>query len=181
MTRPLQRSPADSASLAGVTDVRHELTRLDLPGGGSYYRSRIPCPEDSQIARAINAFAEGTPREQAAFRAGIDRHRSELLQVWSERVAALAVRLDSSRPLVLGLVGLSLAQGDDDGEALLIAPLHRRSAEKLGVDAGRIFDEAAGRTDLPGARWLAEMRDSDDQPEGEGFRYERDGGGLGLR
>jgi hypothetical protein len=186
----LQRSSADSASLAGVTDVRHELTRLDLPGGGSYYRSRIPCPEDSQIARAINAFAEGTPREQAAFRAGIDRHRSALLQVWSERVAALAVRLDSSRPLVLGLVGLSLAHGDDDSEALLIAPLHRRSAEKLGVDAGRIFDEAAGRTDLAGARWLAEMRDSDDQPEdagyvedddGEGFRYERDGGGLGLR
>ncbi len=173
-----------------VTDVRDELARLDLPGGGSYYRSRIPCPEDSAIARAINAFAEGTPREQAAFRAGIDRHRSALLQVWSERVAALAVRLDSSRPLVLGLVGLSLAQGDDDGEALLIAPLHRRSAEKLGVDAGRIFDEAAGRTDLAGARWLAEMRDSDDQPEdagyvedddGEGFRYERDGGGLGLR
>ena len=113
-----------------MTDVRHELTRLDLPGGGGYYRSRIPCPEDSEIARAINAFAEATPREQAAFRAGIDRHRSALLQVWSERVAALAVRLDSSRPLVLGLVGLSLAQGDDDGE---------------------------------------------------GFRYERDGGGLGLR
>jgi hypothetical protein len=173
-----------------VTDVRHELERLDLPGGGGYYRSRIPCPEDSEIARAIHAFAESTPREQAAFRAGIDRHRSALLQVWSERVAALAVRLDSSRPLVLGLVGLSLAHGDDDGEALLIAPLHRRSAEKLGVDAGRVFDEAAGRTDLAGARWLAEMRDSDDQPEdagyvedddGEGFRYERDGGGLGLR
>jgi hypothetical protein len=185
----LQAAP-DSASLALVIDVRHELTRLDLPGGGSYYRSRIPCPEDSEIARAIHAFAEATPREQASFRAGIDRHRSALLQVWSERVAALAVRLDSSRPLVLGLVGLSLAQGDDDGEALLIAPLHRRSAEKLGVDAGRIFDEAAGRTDLAGARWLAEMRDSDDQPEdagyvedddGEGFRYERDGGGLGLR
>jgi hypothetical protein len=174
-----------------VTDVRHELARLDLPGGGSYYRSRIPCPEDSEIAHAISAFADATPREQAAFRAGIDRHRSALLQVWSERVAALAVRLDSPRPLVLGLVGLSLAHGGDDGEALLIAPLHRRSAEKLGVEAGRIFDEAAGRTDLAGARWLAEMRDSDDQPEdagyvedddGEGFRYERDGGGgLGLR
>jgi hypothetical protein len=173
-----------------VIDVRNELERLEVPGGGSYYRSRIPCPEDSAIARAINAFADGTPREQAAFRAGIDRSRAGLLQVWSERVAALAVRLDSPRPLVLGLVGLSLAL-DDEGEALLIAPLHRRSAEKLGVDPIRIFDEAAGRTDLAGATWLAEMRDSEDQPEdagyvedddGEGFRYERDGGGgLGLR
>jgi hypothetical protein len=174
-----------------VIDVRNELERLEVPGGGGYYRSRIPCPEDSAIARAIHAFAEATPREQAAFRAGIDRSRAGLLQVWSERVAALAVRLDSSRPLVLGLVGLSLSAQDDEGEALLIAPLHRRSAEKLGVDPIRIFDEAAGRTDLAGARWLAEMRDSEDQPEdagyvedddGEGFRYERDGGeGLGLR
>src|SRR5215216_5954285 len=111
-----------------MTDVRTELSRLELPGGG-YYRSRIPCPEDSEIARAVSAFSEGTPREQAAFRAGIDRSRAKLLQVWSERIAALAVRLDSPRPLVLGLVGLSLAQGDDGGgEALLIAPLHRRSA-----------------------------------------------------
>jgi hypothetical protein len=172
-----------------VIDVRNELQRLEIAhGGGGYYR--IPCPADSEIARAISAFTEATPREQAAFRSGIDRTRAGLLQVWSERLAALAVRLDSSQPLVLGLVGLSLAQADDEHEALLVAPLHRRSAEKLGVDAGRIFDEAAGRTDLAGARWLAEMRDSDDQPEdagyvedddGEGFRYERDGGGLGLR
>ena len=168
-----------------MTDVRTELRRLQLPGGGSYYRSRIPSPADSEIARAVHAFSEATPREQAAFRAGIDRTRAGLLQVWSERLAALAVRLDSSQPLVQGLVGLSLAQGDGDGEALLIAPLHRRSAEKIGADAGRIFDEAAGRTDLAGARWLVEMRDSDEQPEdagyvedddGEGFRYERDGG-----
>jgi hypothetical protein len=175
----------------GVIDVRDELRRLEIPhGGGGYYRSRIPSAADSEIARAINAFATATPREQAAFRAGIDRTRAGLLQVWSERIAALAVRLDSPKPLVIGLVGLSLAQTDDEHEALLVAPLHRRSAEKLGVDAARIFDEAAGRTDLAGARWLAEMRDSDDQPEdagyvedddGEGFRYERDGGGLGLR
>ena len=69
-----------------MTDVRTELSRLELPGGGGYYRSRIPCAEDSEIARAINAFTESTPREQAAFRAGIDRSRAGLLQVWSERL-----------------------------------------------------------------------------------------------
>ena len=44
--------------------------------------------------------------------------------------------------------------------------------------------------DLVGFTTLSEQRDSEDQPEdagyvedddGEGFRYERDGGGLGLR
>ena len=147
-------------------DVRHELERLEVPHGGGYYRSRIPCAEDSRIALAIQAFSEASPREQAAFRSGIGQERADLLHVWSERVAALAVRLDSGTPLVLGLVGLSLAQGgSDEREALLVAPLHRRSAEKLGLDPVRIFDEAAGRTDLAGARWLAELRDSDDQPE----------------
>src|SRR3954447_22885178 len=124
-----------------MTDVRAELARLQAPGAGVYYRSRIPCPEDSEIARAINAFTEATPREQAAFRAGIDRPRAGLLQVWSERIAALAVRRDSPKPLVIGLVGLSLAQGHDEHEALLMAPLRRRSGDNLGVDAARIFDE----------------------------------------
>jgi hypothetical protein len=173
-----------------VVDVRDELSRIDVPHGGGYYRSRIPCPADSEIARAVRAFSDATPREQAAFRTGIDQARADLLHVWSERLAALAVRLDSGQPLVLGLVGLSLAQGSDEREALLVAPLHRRSAEKLGLDPVRVFDEAAGRTDLAGARWLADLRDSDEQPEdagyvedddGEGFRYERDGGGLGRR
>jgi hypothetical protein len=153
-----------------VIDVRNELQRLEIPQrGGGYYRSRIPCDADSEIARAISAFAEATPREQAAFRAGIDRTRAGLLQVWSERIAALAVRLDSSRPLVLGLVGLSLAQADDEHDALLVAPLHRRSAEKLDVDADRLFDEAAGMTDLIGARWLRDARDSADQVEDSGY------------
>jgi hypothetical protein len=166
-----------------MTDVREQLARLELPAGGGYYRSRIPCAHDSEIARVIRAFSAATPREQAVFRAGIDQHRADLLHVWSERLAALAVRLDSGRPLVLGLVGLSVAQGGD-AEALLVAPLHRRSAEKLGLDPVRLFDEAAGLTDLAGARWLGDLRDSDEQPEdagyvedddGEGFRYERDG------
>ncbi len=171
-------------------DTGDALDTLDLPRGDRYYDRPIPCPDDSRIARSVRAFCEAPPVWQAAFREAIDHDRADLLCAWSERVAALAVRLDSPRPLVMGLVGLSLAQADDEHEALLVAPLHRRSAEKLGVDAGRLFDEAAGRTDLAGARWLAEQRDSDDQPEdagyvedddGEGFRYERDGGGLGLR
>src|SRR5215208_8439500 len=104
---------------------------------------------------------------------------------WGERVAALAVRLDSPRPLVLGLVGLSVADEAGEGEALLVAPLHRRSAEKLDADADRLFDEAAGLTDLIGARWLADARDSDDQVEDagyvehfgeDGFRYLRAAG-----
>ena len=165
-----------------MTDVRTELSRLELPGGGGYYRSRIPCAEDSEIARAINAFT----RVHAARAGRVPRgHRPlrapALLQVWSERIAALAVRLDSPQPLVLGLVGLSLAQADDDHEALLVAPLHRRSAEKLGVDAGRIFDEAAG-PHRPRRRALARRAARLRRPaRGRGLRRGRRRRGLPLR
>ena len=58
----------------------------------------------------------------------------------------------------------------------------RIESRHLGIDTGRLFDEAAGRTDLSGARWLRDVRDAVDAPEdvgyeeaddGEGFRYER--------
>ena len=86
---------------------------------------------------------------------------------------------------VLGLVALSVADEAAAGEALLVAPLHRRSADKLDADADRLFDEAAGLTDLIGARWLRDARDSDEQVEDagyiehfgeDGFRYLRAAG-----
>jgi hypothetical protein len=160
-------------------DVHDALAILDLPRGEGYYDHAIPSPADSRIARAVKAFTEAEPAWQAAFREAMDPDRSDLLCAWSERVAALAVRLGSPRPLVLGLVGLSLADETGGGEALLVAPLHRRSAEKLDADAERLFDEAAGESDLMGARWLRDARDSDDQVEDAG--YIEDGDGADFR
>lgn len=155
---------------------------LDMPPGESYYRSRIPCAEDEQIARVVRAFSEASPGRQAVFREAIDGARAGLLLVFSERMAALAVRMESGEPAVQGLVAASLAQEGDPREALSVPALHRRSAEILGLDISRLFDEAAGRTDLSGAHWLRDVRDAEDSPEdvgyeeaddGEGFRYER--------
>ena len=166
-------------------DVRYALASLDLPRPEGYYDSPIPCVEDERIARAVKVYTAADPPWQSAFRDAIDHDRADLLCAWSERVAALAVRLDSPRPLVLGLVGLSVADEAAAGETLLIAPLHRRSADKLDADGDRLFDEAAGMTDLLGARWLRDARDSDEQVEDagyvehfgeDGFRYLRAAG-----
>jgi hypothetical protein len=163
-------------------DVRTLLDRLAVKPGDGYYRSRIPCTEDEEIARVVRAFSEASPGRQAVFREALDPDRAGLLIVFSERMASLGVRLASGAALVQGLVAVSLAQESEPHDALLVAPLHRRSAEKLGLDAGRVFDAAAGRTDLSGARWLADVRDAEEGPEdvgyiedddGEGFRYER--------
>ena len=34
-------------------DLRELLGMLDMPPGESYYRSRIPCPEDERVARVV--------------------------------------------------------------------------------------------------------------------------------
>ncbi len=44
-------------------------------GGGGYYRSRHPVRGGLRDRPRRSAFAEATPRQQAAFRAGIDRSR----------------------------------------------------------------------------------------------------------
>ena len=159
-------------------DTSDALDDLDLPRGERYYEQRIPCADDSRIGRVLKAFSAAPPIWQAAFREAIDLDRADLLCAWSERMAALAVRLDSPQPLVLGLVALSLADEAADGEALLVAPLHRRSAEKLAADPVRLFDEAAGRTDLAGARWLRDARDSADELEDTGYVEDEDGDGF---
>ena len=159
-------------------DVRDALAMLELPRIDGYYDSPIPNADDSHIARAVRAFTEADPAWQAAFREAIDHDRADLLCAWSERVAALAVRLDSERPIVLGLIGLSLADEAAAGEAMLIAPLHRRSSEKLDVDGDRLFDEAAGMTDLIGARWVRDARDSADQVEDSGYVEHTDEDGF---
>lgn len=159
-------------------DVHDALASLDLPRDEGYYASRIPSAHDSRVGRVVKVFSTAPPAWQLAFREAIDHDRADLLCAWSERVAALAVRLDSPRPIVLGLVALTLADEAGDGEALLVAPLHRRSAEKLGADSFRLFDEAAGLTDLPGARWLEDARDADDQVEDSGYAEDEDADGF---
>jgi hypothetical protein len=163
-------------------DLRELLGTLDMPPGEGYYRSRIPCPDDEAVARVVRAFSESSPGRQAVFRDAVDGVRAGLLLVFSERMAALAVRMESGEAIVQGLVAASVAQEGDPREALVVPALHRRSAEILGLDTLRLFDEAAGRTDLSGAHWLRDVRDAEDSPEdvgyeeaddGEGFRYER--------
>ena len=159
-------------------DTSDALGSLDLDRREAYYDERIPCADDERIGRAVKAFTAAPPVWQATFRELIDLGRADVLCAWSERVAAMAVRLDSARPLVLGLVALSLADETADGEALLVAPLHRRSAEKLGADPIRLFDEAAGLTDLAGAHWLRDARESGDELEDTGYVEDEDADGF---
>jgi hypothetical protein len=159
-------------------DLRELLDLLDLPDGEDYYAGRIPSASDDRVGRAVAAFSVAAPPTQAAIREAIDDDRADLLRAWSERLASLAVRLDSAGPLVQGLVALSLAEEADPGEAMLVATLHRRSAEKLDLQPERLFDAAAERTDLAGARWLRDAGEAPEQPEDAGWVEDEDADGF---
>jgi hypothetical protein len=159
-------------------DLRDLLHLLDLPHGEDYYAGRIPSAADDRVGRAVAAWSDASPAAQAAIRDAVDDDRADLLRTWSERLASLGVRLDSSGPLVQGLVALSLAEEADPGEAMLVATLHRRSAEKLGVSPERLFDAAAQRTDLAGARWLRDASEAPEQPEDAGWVEDEDADGF---
>jgi hypothetical protein len=159
-------------------DLRELLELLDLPHGADYYASRIPTGADDRIGRAVAAYSLASPPAQAAIREAIDDDRADLLRTWAERLASLGVRLDSASPLVQGLVALSLAEEADPGEAMLVATLHRRSAEKLDLSPERLFDAAAGRTDLAGARWLRDASEAPEQPEDAGWVEDADDDGF---
>jgi hypothetical protein len=159
-------------------DLRELLHLLDLPRGDEYYASRIPCAADDRLGRVVAAFSAASPTAQAAIREALDDDRADLLRAWSERLASLGVRLESEGPLVQGLVALSLAEEADPGEAMLVATLHRRSAEKLALEPEQVFEAAVARTDRAGARWLRDASESPEQPEDAGWVEDEDDDGF---
>src|SRR3954462_4532468 len=150
-------------------DLRELLGMLDMPPGEGYYRSRIPCPEDERVARVVRAFSESSPGRQAVFREAVDGVRAGLLLVFSERMAALAVRMESAQPVVQGLIAASLAQEGDPREALAVPALHRRSAEPLGVEPMRLFGGAPGPPDPRGPHRLARRPHPEQRPGDVGY------------
>ena len=141
-----------------------------MPPGEGYYRSRIPCPEDERVARVVRAFSESSPGRQAVFREAVDGVRAGLLLVFSERMAALAVRLESARPIVPGPRSpRRWPRRATRARRSPCPPCTAAAPRSSGSTPPRLFDEAAGRTDLSGAHWLRDVRDAEDSPEDVGY------------
>lgn len=83
---------------------------------------------------------------------------------------------------MVGLVALVLG-GLDRGneEAILVLPLHYKSAEKLGVDPADVFESAARLVGDPGAtqlRAFVKRPEADRNLSSMGYREVADEGGL---
>jgi hypothetical protein len=129
----------------------------------------------------VREFADAPGDAQRELRETMTRERSWALMRWAQRMATVAVRLGSSRLVVLGLVGLSLHRDVDERDALVEVALLRRAATLLGEDPPSLFDAAAELTDADGAAWLAELRDSLMGPADMGYVEEGQGDDFAFR
>ena len=152
-----------------------------MPPGEGYYRSRIPCPEDERVARVVRAFSESSPaarpssaRPSTASAPGCCSSSASAWPRWP-------CGMESAQPIVQGLIAASLAQEGDPREALAVPALHRRSAEILGLDTVRLFDEAAGPHRPLGRPLAARRARRRGQPRGRRLRRGRRRRGLPLR
>jgi hypothetical protein len=121
---------------------------LELDANHGYGLEPIPVERDSQIARLLDDYASAPQAESHDFRERLGVRHAPVLRAFAERMASLAVRECSLRPLRVALLALALGGAADDvREAILILPLVYRSAELIGADAAALFAEAAAMCD----------------------------------
>lgn len=168
-------------------DILAELER-DLSTGvySGYLPKRIPDPLDAKIAIFIDWFLDSDELEQGLLSC-LPANASEVLLVFAERQAALAVRSSSMRALPASAVaiGMAAAIADDEREGMLVMPLPWRAAAMLGVHQAHLFASNASKVPGKGAQALLAFvsRKPEDQSldcmgyregsDADGFRFER--------
>jgi len=116
-----------------------------LPPGRTYYREPLPCFADDQLTRLCHWYMRSSPMERGAFSSSLQRGHGDLLLVFSERMATLAIRETSVSRLRCGIVAIGMLGLTtlDFRESLVVLALLHRSAVKLGVDPNALFLEGA--------------------------------------
>lgn len=126
---------------AAVSRAIKKLARLNLR---DYHQSPLPGSVDAEILELVRAFAAAPPPLRLAFQDHVTNKHSYALLVFSERMAALAVRERNEEHVRNGLAALALEAFDLDlRESLPIMCLLDHSSRKIGASSEALFQEAA--------------------------------------
>lgn len=102
----------------------------------TYWASKIPCPEDEQIAQLCEAYQRSmSPQERRSFAQALTLNAQWVLGAFSTRAAMLGVRQKEARWLILGIVALTIlleTPHTDWREILIDLSVLHHSARKLG-------------------------------------------------
>jgi hypothetical protein len=173
-----------------AADIAETMDRIERGIKSEIYHGYLPRPIphalDHSPDRLLSAYLNSSTSDRELFQIA-DHRIASILQVYAERMAALAVRHSRANLVdkAVTALGLALLIGHDDRDVMLVMPLPWRSAELLGLEPAQIFDRAAACLPEPAStglrkfarrapkdRTLACMGYVESSDEG-GFRYER--------
>src|SRR6266849_7563201 len=127
--------------MSRMSEVVEDLFQRLMSNNDPIYGSRpMPCDIDAEIMTFVNMYIRANDLERKEILSSIRAEFSDAFFVFSERMAALAVREQSGERIMKGLVALIIEDFKFDFRDNLrrLAPLYH-SAEKIGVDPSPIF------------------------------------------
>lgn len=169
-----------------VSFLERAVPMLLTKNNKGYGLQPIPSEVDHEITDLINVFIQANPANREMILSKFDEEHAFTFIAYSERMAALAVRQQSSQIILKGLIALII-----DGfkynplESLTILSLHYHSAEKIGVNPASLFDEAAKYADDKVATMISrfitrspedkslEAMGYEEMQASNGFKYQR--------
>jgi len=128
------------------TDLVGKLNGLVPPEHHSYDPLRDPTI-NQVVGELTQSFANATKQQQTEARAALTRQLRSALMGFAWEMAEEAVSCKSPELVKQGLIALAIDDGARDArdDIIRMAPLFR-SAQKLGLDAEKLFAEAADLT-----------------------------------
>ncbi len=136
-----------------IEEMIRKVEAQDTVGYGYW---PLPCPLDDEISEIVNAFLQAAPAEREAAYGKVNR--SSLFLGFSERMAILAVRKNSERPLFEGLIAHVIEDFRFDArENLVRLSLLYHSASKIGLDPIALFDRAAALATPKAAKYIRDF------------------------
>jgi hypothetical protein len=151
-----------------------------------YLQQPIPQARDSQISSLLKAWMALNEFDRKKSSSEILLEQQDTLLIYSERMAALAVRERNPDLITLGLVAIGVDGWErfDPRENLLIVPLHYDAAQRIGANPETIFTSVAQllpETSAEGLRSFLRRSQPDKSLEAMGYVASSDGDGFRYR
>ena len=156
------------------------LTRLGGDGYDGYLRQPFPSGSDEGPQAVVRVYMEAEPQVRTVILDQVDENSAEILEIFGERQAVVAVRSRSVGPIRTGLVALGMAIPRSDYRyALMGLSKLDHSARLLGADLGDLVENVSPF--LPGASrtFIDQFLERDDRGPSliRGMGYEAYGSG----
>jgi hypothetical protein len=149
--------------------------RLSDEQFNGYLSRRIPHELDDLVADVVMTYRGASPTRRREMIAGLDTHAAEVLSVYGERMAAVAVRARSAEALRRGIVAMGMAQArlDDRRTNAIVLAAVNHSATLIGTDLSSLLAETAAELPeqvLEAFRRFAGRADRDKSLQAMGLR-----------